>query len=107
MEHSILAKGDFAMPKKSILPLTLHRQYFAAIAVGTKKTEYRKRKPYWKKRLEGRDYDVVHFRNGYLKNAPEMIVEFRGVRRSGKDYAIKLGRVLNIKRWRPAKQRSK
>ena len=95
------------MSKKSILALTLHRQYFAAIAAGTKKTEYRKRKPYWKKRLEGRDYDAVHFRNGYLKNAPEMLVEFRGVRRIGKDYAIKLGRVLSTKRWRPGKQSGK
>jgi hypothetical protein len=29
-----------------------------------------------------------------------MLIEFRGVRRSGRDYVIKLGRVLNIKRWR-------
>lgn len=105
--HGIRTKGSFAMSKKSILELTLHREYFAAIAAGTKKTEYRKRKPYWKKRLEGRDYDAVHFRNGYLKNAPEMLVEFRGVRRIGKDYAIKLGRVLSTKRWRPGKQSGK
>jgi hypothetical protein len=67
-----------------ILHLTLHREFFAAIAAGKKRTEYRKAKPYWKKRLEGRDYDLVKFRNGYAADAPEMLVEFRGIRREGK-----------------------
>jgi hypothetical protein len=39
------------------------------------------------------------FRNGYARDAPEMLVEFRGVRRDGTDYAIRLGRILKIKRW--------
>jgi hypothetical protein len=58
-------------------------------------------------RAPGRDYDLVCFRNGYAKDAPEMLVEFRGIQRSGGDYVIKLGRVLNIKRWRPFKQAKK
>jgi hypothetical protein len=95
------------MPKKSILSLTLHRQYFEEIATGRKDKEYRKRKPYWKKRLEDRDYDLIRFRNGYAKDAPEMLVEFRGVRRSGRVYVIKLGRVLKKKRWRPVKETEK
>jgi hypothetical protein len=90
------------MPK--ILHLTLHRQFFAAIAAGKKRTEYRKAKPYWRKRLEDRQYDIVKFRNGYARNAPEMLVEFRGVRRDGRgrnaDYAIRLGRILKITRWK-------
>ena len=99
------------MPK--ILRLTLHREYFAAIASGKKRTEYRKAKPYWRTRLEGRDYDMVLFRNGYARNAPEMLLEFRGVRRNGKgrnaDYAIRLGRILKVRRWkdgRPAAERA-
>ena len=56
-----------------------------------------------RKRLEGRKYDVIKFRNGYAPDAPEMLVEFRGLRRKGKgrlaQYAIQLGRVLEIKRW--------
>ena len=95
------------MAKKSILPLTLHRQFFDEIAIGKKTKEYRERKRYWKNRLEDRDYDLIRFRNGYAKDAPEMLVEFRGVRRSGRVYVIKLGRVLNIKRWRPVKQTKK
>ena len=50
-------------------------------------------------RLEGRQYEVIKFRNGYAPKAPEMLVEFRGLRRYGKGrnayYAILLGRVLD------------
>ena len=86
-----------------ILRLTLHREFFAAIAAGEKHTEYREAKPYWQKRLEGREYDAILFRNGYARNAPEMLVEFRGARREGTGrgarYAIRLGRILKISRW--------
>lgn len=89
---------------KRILHLNLHREYFTAIATKTKRTEYRRRTPYWKTRLENRKYDVIQFRNGYATNAPEMLVEFLGVRRIRKrgkpQYAIRLGRILKIKRWR-------
>lgn len=89
----------------SMLHLTLHRGFFAQIAAGTKRTEFRERTDYWKVRLEGRIYDVVRFRNGYARNAPEMLVEYCGVRkiqRSGEPcYAIRLGRILKTKRWRP------
>ena len=54
--------------------------------------------------LEGRRYDVIQFRNGYATKAPEMQVEFLGVRKYGKGrsdyYAIRLGRILKIRRWR-------
>jgi hypothetical protein len=93
------------MKKKRILHLTLEREWFDAIAQGVKHKEYRTYKPYWTKRLEGRQYDVVLFRNGYASDAPEMLVEYRGLRRNGKarnaDYVIQLGRVLRTKRWRP------
>jgi ASC-1-like (ASCH) protein len=87
-----------------ILYLNLRREYFEAIARGKKRIEYRKRSPYWRKRLEGRKYDVILFRNGYARNAPEMVVEFGGLRRYGQgrgaEYAIRLGKILRIKRWR-------
>lgn len=90
--------------KATMLQLNLHREFFAQIAAGTKRVEYREQKPYWKKRLEGRKYDVIQFRNGYAAKAPEMQVEFLGVRRIRKSgrlkYAIRLGRILKIKRWR-------
>jgi hypothetical protein len=87
----------------SILHLNLHREFFAAIAAGTKRTEYRTRTPYWRTRLEGRHYNVIKFRNGYATRAPEMIVKFAGLRRQGRGanacYAIRLGRILKISRW--------
>jgi hypothetical protein len=83
------------------LHLNLRREYFAQIAAKTKRVEYRKRTPYWRKRLEGRKYDVIRFRNGYATRAPEMIVQFRGLRKRGGSYEILLGRVLKIKRWKP------
>ena len=88
----------------SILHLNLHRIFFSQIADKTKRMEYRRRTPYWKTRLENRQYDVIQFRNGYASDAPEMLVEFLGVRRIKKDgknvYAIRLGKILKIKRWK-------
>jgi hypothetical protein len=90
--------------KRRELHLNLKREYFAKIAAKTKRTEYRERKPYWTTRLEGREYDVIVFRNGYSKQAPTMVVEYLGLRpnRGGRkaDYVIRLGRILEIKRWR-------
>ncbi len=87
-----------------VLQLTLHRRWFAEIAAKKKRIEYREQNPYWRKSLEGRTYDEIKFRNGYARNAPEMRVTFRGLRRYGKGckgyYAILLGPILEIKRWR-------
>ena len=87
----------------SVLHLNLHREFFSQIAKGRKRIEYRSQTPYWKKRLENRKYDVIQFRNGYATKAPEMLVKFLGVRKYGKGrdayYAIRLGRILQIKRW--------
>lgn len=86
-----------------ILHLNLHREFFDAIAAGRKRIEYRRRSPYWRTRLERRKYDLILFRNGYASSAPEMLVEFRGLRRQGRDYAIRLGKVLKLRRWPPRK----
>lgn len=86
------------------LHLNLYRKYFDAILKGEKTTEYRDVTPYWSKRLEGRHYDVIKFRNGYRKDAPEMIVEFKGIgilynqtTITAPTYAIDLGKVLESK----------
>jgi hypothetical protein len=93
-----------SMTDMAILHLTLKREWFDRIARGEKKEEFRHYKPYWKKRLEGHKYDAILFRNGYASNAPEMLVEYLGLRRGGSgqnaDYVIRLGRVISTKRWR-------
>jgi hypothetical protein len=44
-------KSDSSMV--SILHLNLHREFFAQIAAGTKRIEYRRRTIFWRCRLEG------------------------------------------------------
>ncbi len=85
-------------PAPRPLQLNLARQWFDQIASGQKKTEYRAATAYWQQRLDGRGYDLIEFRNGYVTNAPRMLVEFRSVRRQGKgrnaEYAIRLGKII-------------
>ena len=59
---------------KKVLHLNLYRKYFDQILKGEKTTEYREVTPYWSKRLEGRHYDVIQFRNGYAKVAIMAVV---------------------------------
>ena len=80
-----------------VLHLNLYRKYFDAILSGSKTIEYRDITPYWSKRLEGRHYDVIKFRNGYAKVAPEMIVQYKGIDIDEGKYAIYLGKVLESK----------
>ena len=86
---------------KRILHLNLYRKYFDQILKGEKTTEYREVTPYWSKRLEGRHYDVIQFRNGYAKIAPTMIVEFKGMGivtfQTTPTYAIELGKILETR----------
>ena len=80
---------------KKILHLNLYKKYFDAIADGTKTTEYRDKTDYWKKRIEGREYDIIKFRNGYTKDAPTMLVEYKGYN-IGEEYELKLGKVTEV-----------
>ena len=78
-----------------ILHLTIYKQWLYEILEGTKNEEYRFIKPYWIKRLRGKEYDVVHFRNGYSSNAPELYVECMGIEEEGDIFIIKLGKILD------------
>jgi hypothetical protein len=62
-----------------LLHLTLKKKWFDMIAAGEKREEYREIKPYWNKRLQGKRYDAIQFRNGYSKNAPKMTVELKNI----------------------------
>jgi len=92
------------MKETRILHLNLHREFFDLIERGLKKKEYRECTPYWRRRLEGRDYDVIRFRNGYATKAPIMDVQYvtKGFRVVGgkKEYAIRLGKILKVKNYK-------
>lgn len=87
------------------LHLTLKKKWFDMIKSGLKKEEYREIKPYWTKRLCGREYDVVEFRNGYSKDSPRLTIEYKGLCRGignpilgapkNPVYIIKLGSIIN------------
>ena len=81
--------------KKKILHLNLYRKYFDDIADGKKVIEYRVITPYWTSRLHNKIYDYIYFRNGYRKNSPMMLVEYKGMRMTDK-FEIQLGKVLDI-----------
>lgn len=61
------------------LHLTLKKKWFDMILFAIKKEEYREIKPYWIKRLEGKSYDDILFKNGYSKNSPYFRIQCKGV----------------------------
>ncbi len=93
---------------KKILYLTLKKEYFDKILCGKKTNEFREYKPFWIKRLMNSDgsfkyYDWIHFKNGYHKNAPAMLVEFKSIKiikekinwfSSQKYFEIELGKIV-------------
>ncbi len=92
---------------KQILHLTLEKKWFDMILSTEKRVEYRDKKPYWKKRLEHpngmfKQFDEIHFRNGYRKGCSFMIVKHEGTYMTswlgGEVYALKLGDIIFSKR---------
>lgn len=101
---------------KKILHLTIKRKWFDLIAQGKKTVEFREIKPYWTKRLRGKEFDEVHFRNGYRKDSPFMRVQWivtgtnvtfvlgshleeNEIPKTIPHYSIYLGEILEIKNW--------
>lgn len=116
------------------LHLTLKKKWFDMIASGEKLEEYRAIKPYWKKRLlkckfrEDKSFtctcdtcmfecvvatlvkfDTITFRNGYAKNAPELVVECKDIdvgkakpewsdNWKGDVFVISLGLIISVNR---------
>ena len=83
-----------------ILHLTLKWQYFYEIYEGFKKVEFRLIKPYWTKRLEGKTFDEIWFKNGYGKNSPFMRIECLRIGKGQNYYVIKLGKILEVRNWK-------
>ena len=89
--------------RMKILHLTLFKKWFDAIERGEKTEEFRRKTPFWIKRLAGRHYEEIHFRNGYNKSARFMRVQFLGVSEGEFEahpaFIIKLGKILERKNF--------
>ena len=90
----------------NILHLTLKKKWFDMILAGIKIEEYREIKPYWRKRLLGKKFYAIHFRNGYGKSAPCFTIKLTRLYKSlgivewgapaGKEvFILRLGEILN------------
>lgn len=92
---------------QKVLKLTLKRKWFNLVASGVKREEYRKRGAWIMSRLQGKDYGLVEFKNGYGASAPMILVEYAGWSEGtgredwgaerGESYiVIHLGRVIDV-----------
>jgi len=96
---------------KKVLYLTLKKEFFNQIKEGTKTSEFREYKEFWIKKLTNPDgtfkhYDLILFQNGYHTDAPQMLVEFKGIKINKnkigflqweKEFEIELGKVEIIR----------
>jgi hypothetical protein len=64
--------------KPKILHLTLSELPFRTMVKGGKDIEFRCPSHWIKSRLKGKEYDFVRFANGYKKDAPYFIAEYKG-----------------------------
>lgn len=94
--------------EKRVLHLPLKRVFFDQIVAGHKHIEYRDVKPHWNSRIAGKEFDEIHFRNGFAKDAPFMRVKCLGWSLdtfAGKRvYALQLGPILELKNHPAAKE---
>ena len=61
-----------------ILDVVVKKEWFDLILSEEKKSEYREVKPFWTKKM-AKKYDFIRVSNGYKKDRPSMIIEFKGV----------------------------
>jgi hypothetical protein len=76
------------------LNLTLHRAFFEQILSGSKKIEYRERKPLYDKKFT-RSFDFVKFVNGYGNHRPWLISEISEIKKTEESWEIHLAKVLD------------
>lgn len=92
----------------NILHLTIKKKWFDMILSGEKTEDYREITPYWNVRILGKKFDAVLIRNGYKKDAPEILVELQkivmrcgceewGAKKNIKYHVVKLGKILKVK----------
>lgn len=91
--------------QKRILTFRVYRKWFDKVAQGRKRHEFREATDYWRKRLEGREYDEIHYYNGYGGHRPFMRIAFvKTTTRTVKGkllFATELGTILETRNYNP------
>jgi hypothetical protein len=80
---------------------TIKREFLAAIVAGTKTSEFREAKPYWRTRLENIQTPFqLRMINGMSKAAPEVTVLVDRVYEfCNNEYELRIAQVLDVKNW--------
>ena len=78
------------------LHLTLRKAPFAVMVNGEKIFEYRIQTMWLAKRIVNKQYDIIRFKNGYSKDAPQFDVEYMGYHVADNDYSVKFSNGLEV-----------
>ena len=90
------------------LTMNIERRFFADIVDGTKRIEYRRMSPFWKRRIEPLETPFkLRLLNGMTHPIPEAVVVVTRVTsdRAAREFRLHLGRVMQVKRWNHREQR--
>lgn len=79
-----------------ILHLTLSKMPFDVMVTGEKSTEYREPSKWILSRLQGKDYDLIKFVNGYGSDKPYFIAKFRGWEIETNPYSVDFSNGLKV-----------
>lgn len=79
-----------------ILHLTISKMPFEVMVTGEKSTEYREPSKWILSRLQGKDYDLIKFVNGYGSDKPYFIAKFRGWEIETNPYSVEFSNGLKV-----------
>jgi hypothetical protein len=79
-----------------ILYLTLSKMTFDVMVTGEKSTEYREPSKWILSRLQGKEYDLIKFVNGYGSDKPYFIAKFRGWEIETNPYSVDFSNGLKV-----------
>lgn len=74
--EKLMMRGDKI---NKIASMPIKKEWFDMILRGEKKEEYREHKPYWSKRLFGKNITHLKLINGYGRDKPYLIIELDGI----------------------------
>lgn len=75
----------------------LSKEPFDVMVTGEKTTEFRKPSKWILSRIEGKNFEVVKFVNGYGKDNPYFIAKFRGWEKEINPYEVTYSNGLRVK----------